>query len=61
MLLTPTEPTDDLTDEEKTLFVAHNMAADLAVKCRKLRQMNASISSTALEIVVNTLMTEFWD
>jgi hypothetical protein len=37
------------------------MAADLAVKCRKLQEMNASISTTALEIVVNTLMTEFWD
>jgi hypothetical protein len=57
----PTEPPDDLTDEERVLFGAYGVAADLAVRSRRLREMNVSVSATALEQVVNTLMTEFWD
>ena len=55
------EHPDDLTDEEQLLFGADNIAADLAVQCRRLREMNVSVSAIALEHVVNTLMTEFWD
>lgn len=57
----PAETSDDLTDEERCLFGAYNIAADIAVRCRHLRDMNVSASSTALEQVVNTLVTEFWD
>jgi hypothetical protein len=56
-----TDMPDDLTDEERALFGAYGLAADLAVKCRQLRDMNVSVSRSALEKVVNTLMTEFWD
>jgi hypothetical protein len=55
------EQPDDLTDEERVLFGTYNTAADLAAQCRQLREMNVSVSETALEQVVNTLMTEFWD
>lgn len=57
----PTEPLDNLTDEERELFGAYEVAADLAVRSRRLRDMNVSASATALEQVVNALMTEFWD
>jgi hypothetical protein len=56
-----TERPDDLTEEERVLFGAYNIAADLAVQCRQLRNMDVSVSATALELVVNCLMTEFWD
>jgi hypothetical protein len=56
-----TERPDDLTDEERVLFGSYSIAADLAVRCRQLREMDVSISASALERVVNTLMTEFWD
>jgi hypothetical protein len=56
-----TETPDDLTEEERALFGAYDIAADLAARCRLLRDMNVSTSATALERVVNTLMTEFWD
>jgi hypothetical protein len=54
-------PTDDLTEEERCLWGAYKIAADLAASCRCLREMGVPVSSTALEQVVNTLMTEFWD
>jgi hypothetical protein len=57
----PTEPHDDLTDEERSLFGAYAVAADLALRCRRLREMKVSVSADALDHVVNTLMTEFWD
>lgn len=57
----PTEPADDLTAEERSLFGAYNVAADLAVRCRNLREMRVSVSARALDDVVNTLLTEFWD
>lgn len=52
---------DDLTDEERALFGAYAIGADIAIRCRQLRDMNVSVSKTALEQVVNCLMTEFWD
>jgi hypothetical protein len=58
--MSPEQP-DDLTNEERVLLGAYNTAADLAAQCRQLREMNVSISETALETVVNALMTEFWD
>ncbi len=58
--MSPEQP-DDLTNEERVLFGAYNTAADLAAQCRQLREMDVSVSATALENVVNTLMTEFWD
>ncbi|MBP7817526.1 MAG: hypothetical protein KA085_15495 [Phenylobacterium sp.] len=57
----PTEPRDDLTEEEQCLFGLYNIAAELAASCRHLREMDVSVSATALEQAVNTLMTEFWD
>jgi hypothetical protein len=59
--LMPTESSGDYTEEERVLFGAYNVAADLAAGCRRLREMDVSVSATALEIVVNALMTEFWD
>ncbi len=56
-----TAPSDDLTDEERALFGAQDVAADLALRCRQLREMNVSVSDTALENLINTLMTELWD
>ena len=56
-----TERPTELTNEEGVLFGAFSIAADLAVQCRQLREMHISVSATALEQVVNTLMTEFWD
>lgn len=55
------EPSDSLTDEERVLFGAYDIAENLAVQCRQLREMDVSVSKTALEQVVNTLMTAFWD
>jgi hypothetical protein len=60
-MLRMNETPDDLTDEERALFGAYDVSADLAARCRQLRDMNVSVSATALEQVVNTLMTEFWD
>jgi hypothetical protein len=57
----PAGSSDDLTDEERALFGAYNVAADLAARCRQLREMNVSVSQAALDMVVNCLMTEFWD
>lgn len=57
----PTEPRDDLTEEEQCLFGAYNIAADLAASCRRLRDMGVSVSAAGLEQIVNTLMTELWD
>lgn len=57
----PREPSDDLTAEERCLFGAYKIAADLAANCRHLREMGVSVSATGLELVVNALMTEFWD
>ena len=54
-------PPDDLTHEERVLFAAHRLAADLAAKCRTLREMDVSVSATALDDLVNYQMTEFWD
>ena len=56
-----TERPDNVTSEERVLFAALNIAADLAAHCRRLREMDVSVSGTALGQVVNTLMTEFWD
>jgi hypothetical protein len=56
-----TNTPDDLNDEEQSLFGSYRVAADLAVGCRKIRDMNVSVSRSALEKVVNTLMMEFWD
>ncbi|MEO6338625.1 MAG: hypothetical protein ABIO39_01190 [Caulobacteraceae bacterium] len=55
------EPPDDLTDEERALFGAYNVAADLALRCRQLQEMNVRLGQPALDDLVNTLMTEFWD
>ena len=55
------EGPDDLTDEERVLFGAYNVAADLAVRSRQLHEMSVATSDGALEMVVNTLITEFWD
>ena len=55
------ETSDRLTGEEQVLFGAYNVAADLAVRCRQLAKLNASTSERALEMVVNTFMTELWD
>lgn len=57
----PAELPDDLTEEERALFGAYDIASDLAKRCRQLREMNVSVSATALEQVINTLMTELWD
>ena len=51
----------DLSDHEQALFSSHALAADLAASVRHLRQMQAPNSEEALNMVVNTLMTEFWD
>ena len=56
-----TEEPDDLTDEERAICGIYAVAADLAGRCRRLTEMKASISARALDDVVNTLMTEFWD
>jgi len=55
------EAPDDLTDEERVLFGTFNTAYELALQCRQLADMNVSVSKEALEIVIATLMTEFWD
>lgn len=55
------EPPDDLTNEERVLFGAYGIAADLAAQCRQLREMEVSVGAIALEQVVNILMTAFWD
>jgi hypothetical protein len=55
------EQPDDLADEEGVVFGAYDTAADLAVQCRRLREMDVSASATGLESVVNCLMTELWD
>ncbi|MBS0361169.1 MAG: hypothetical protein JSR98_07300 [Proteobacteria bacterium] len=57
----PTEFPDDFSDEERALFTAYNIASDLAARCRQITDMKVSVSAQALEILVNTLMTEFWD
>jgi hypothetical protein len=56
-----TDAPDDFTAEERVLFGANGMAANLAALCRQLSSMNVSTSERALEDIVNTLMTEFWD
>ena len=56
-----TEDTDDLTDEERTLFGAYDTAADLAARCRQLTDMSAPSSAGALKDIVNTVMAAFWD
>jgi len=55
------ETPDDLTDEERALFGCYGIARDLAARCRQLREMGVPTSDDALKMVVNTLMTEFWD
>jgi hypothetical protein len=55
------EPADDLTDEERMLFGSYAITAELAVRCRRLREMKVSMSDKALDAIVNSLMTEFWD
>lgn len=57
----PTDEPDDLTPEERARFEAYSVAADLAARCRRLTDMKAAVSAHALDDVVNTLMTEFWD
>jgi hypothetical protein len=57
----PGEPSDELTDEERAFFGAQDVAADLAERCRRLRDMDASVSSSVLDIIVNYLMTELCD
>ncbi|WP_298325053.1 hypothetical protein [Asticcacaulis sp.] len=52
---------NDLTSEETELFGAYDLAAQLAVRCRHLHEMDVSVSASALERVLNTLMTELWD
>jgi hypothetical protein len=56
-----TEQPGDLSDEERVRFGAYNIAADLALQCRRLRELGVSTSENALDDVVNALMTEFWD
>ena len=53
-----TKQPHELTNEERVLFGAFSIAADLAAQCRQLRDMHVSVSATALEQVVNTLMTD---
>jgi hypothetical protein len=55
------KPADDLTDEERMLFRSYAITAELAVRCRQLREMKVSMSDKALDTIVNSLMTEFWD
>lgn len=57
----PDEQSDDLSDEERALFGAQEVAADLAERCRRLRELNVSASKSALDTIVNYLMTELWD
>lgn len=52
---------DDLTTEERALFGIRDVAADLAARCRRLREMDVSVSARAMDDAVNTLMTEYWD
>jgi hypothetical protein len=52
---------DGLTDEERALSAAFGVAADFALRCRQLREMNVPVSRTALDLLINTLMTELWD
>ncbi len=51
----------DLSDNERALFSSYALAADLAASVRRLREMQAPNSEQALNMVVNALMTEFWD
>lgn len=55
------EQASNLTDEERLLFGAYDLAADLALRCRQLRELNLPSSEAALERVVTFLVTEFWD
>lgn len=55
------EQPDDLTEDERALFGAYNLAAELALGCRRLRETGTPSGADALGLVVNTLMTEFWD
>lgn len=55
------ETPDDFTDEERALFGCYGIASDLAARCRQIREMRVSNSDDALEMVINTLMTELWD
>jgi len=52
---------DDLNEEERALFDAYAVAAQLAVRCRGLRETNSATGADALGFVMNYLMTEFWD
>jgi hypothetical protein len=52
---------DEHTDEERALFGAYNVAADLAARCRQLQEMNVSVSEGALDMIVKGFMTELWD
>jgi hypothetical protein len=56
-----TEPTDGVSDEERRLFGAYDIAAELASQCRRVREMAVPTREAVLDAVVNTLMTEFWD
>jgi hypothetical protein len=51
---------DELSDKERALLGAYDVAAELAARCRQLRE-NVSVRGTALDMVVNCLMTELWD
>ena len=55
------EPPDDLTEEERALFGAYNVAAQLGLACRHIRETKTPAGADALGLVVNALMTEFWD
>ena len=43
------------------LFRSYAITAELAVRCRQLREMKVSMRDKALDNIVNSLMTEFWD
>ena len=51
----------DLSDDQQALFSSYALAADLAASVRRLREMQTANSAEALNMVVNTLMTEIWD
>jgi hypothetical protein len=52
---------DELTEEERLSFSIDSYAWEIALNCRRLRELKAPADADAVERAVNTLMTEFWD
>jgi methionine salvage enolase-phosphatase E1 len=61
----PDEQADPLDGEERGLFDAYDVAADLARRCRVVENMvrnkNTWTNQDVLSRVVNFFMTELWD